>query len=39
MTKISLAMIARNESEKIKRSLDSIQEYVDEICITDTGST
>jgi len=39
MPKISLAMIARNEADKIKRSLDSIQEHVDEICITDTGST
>lgn len=37
--KISLCLIVKNESQKIQRALDSIQQYVDEICITDTGST
>jgi glycosyltransferase involved in cell wall biosynthesis len=36
---ISLNMIVKNEASKIKDALDSIQEYVDKIYITDTGST
>ena len=39
MTKISLCIIAKNEEKNIKECLDSIQSHVDEICITDTGST
>lgn len=37
--KISLCMIVKNEEDKIKNCLDSVQQYVQEICITDTGST
>lgn len=36
---ISLNLIVKNEEDKIKKALDSIYKYVDEICITDTGST
>ena len=37
--KLSLAMIVKNEEEKLARCLDSVRQYVDEIVITDTGST
>jgi len=37
--KLSLAMIVKNEEEKLARCLDSIKKYVDEIVIVDTGST
>jgi len=36
--KLSLAMIVKNEEEKLARCLESIKEYVDEIIIVDTGS-
>ncbi|WP_231574796.1 glycosyltransferase family 2 protein [Paenibacillus sp. FSL R7-0273] len=36
---LSLAMIVKNESEKIGRCLRSVQSVVDEIVIVDTGST
>lgn len=35
---ISLCMIVRDEAESIHRCLDSVQPYVDEINIVDTGS-
>jgi glycosyltransferase involved in cell wall biosynthesis len=37
--KLSLAMIVKNEEEKLARCLDSVKDYVDEIVIADTGST
>lgn len=37
--KLSLAMIVKNEEEKLARCLDSVKNYVDEIVIVDTGST
>ncbi len=39
MSRISLAMIVRNEADKIARCLSSVRDYVDEIVIVDTGST
>lgn len=36
---ISLCMIVRNEEKFLAQCLDSIKDYVDEICIVDTGST
>ena len=39
MPTISLCMIVRNEEMHIARCLDSVAELVDEIIITDTGST
>lgn len=36
--KLSLAMIVKNEEEKLARCLNSVKEYVDEIVIVDTGS-
>lgn len=36
---ISLCMIVKNEESVLKRCLTSIQDYVDEIIIVDTGST
>lgn len=36
---ISLAMICKNEEGQIGNCLESIQDYVDEIVIVDTGST
>lgn len=36
---ISLCMIVKNEEENIVRCLKSVQDYVDEIIILDTGST
>lgn len=37
--KICLTMIVKNESSIIERCLDSMKEFVDCICICDTGST
>lgn len=37
--KLSLAMIVKNEEEKLARCLNSVKAYVDEILIVDTGST
>ncbi|WP_310830508.1 tetratricopeptide repeat-containing glycosyltransferase family 2 protein [Paenibacillus pedocola] len=36
---LSLAMIVKNESEKIGRCLQSVRSIVDEIVVVDTGST
>ncbi|MGN9167467.1 glycosyltransferase family 2 protein [Paenibacillus jamilae] len=36
---ISLVMIVKNEANTLKRCLDSVVKYVDEIVIVDTGST
>lgn len=36
---ISLCLIAKNEESNIKNALDSVEKFVDEICVTDTGST
>jgi glycosyltransferase involved in cell wall biosynthesis len=36
---ITLAMIARNEAEKIGRCLESVRDAVDEIVLVDTGSS
>ncbi|WP_337960802.1 glycosyltransferase family 2 protein [Caloramator sp. mosi_1] len=36
---ISLCMIVKNEENNIAKCLNSIKDYVDEIIITDTGST
>lgn len=36
---ISLAMIVKNEEEKLARCLSSVKEHVDEIVVVDTGST
>ncbi|MGG1664384.1 glycosyltransferase family 2 protein [Brevibacillus sp. NRS-1366] len=36
---LSLAMIVKNEAEKIGRCLESVKSLVDEIVIVDTGST
>src|SRR5688572_9415748 len=36
---ITLAMIVRNEEEKLGRCLDSVKDHVDRIAIIDTGST
>lgn len=38
-TTLSLCMIARNEGERIGRSLESVQGVVDEIIVIDTGSS
>jgi len=35
---LSLVMIVKNESEKLKRCLDSVKDLVDEMIIVDTGS-
>ncbi len=37
--KLSACMIVKNEAAMLKRSLDSIQNLVDEIIVVDTGST
>ncbi|WP_169908085.1 glycosyltransferase family 2 protein [Metabacillus halosaccharovorans] len=37
--KISLALIVKNEENHIKKCLDSVENFVDEIVIVDTGST
>ena len=39
MSKLALVMIARNEERAIKRALDSVRPYVDEMIVVDTGST
>lgn len=39
MLRISLCYIVRNEAEKLRRSLASCAEAVDEIVVVDTGST
>ncbi len=39
MTTISLCMITKNEAALIKDCLESVQDFVDEIIIVDTGST
>ena len=36
--KISVAMIVRDEEENLRRCLDSVQSFADEIVIVDTGS-
>lgn len=36
---LTLTMIVKNESEKIKRCLESAKSFVDDIVIVDTGST
>lgn len=36
---ITLCMIVKNEEKVLKRCLDSIKDYVDEMIIADTGST
>lgn len=36
---VSLCLIVRDEEKKIKTCLDSVHQFVDEILITDTGST
>lgn len=36
---LGLCMIVKDEEENIKRALSSVVHYVDEVCITDTGST
>lgn len=36
---LSLCMIVKNEEDTLERVLNSAKDYVDEICITDTGST
>ncbi len=36
---LSLSMIVRNEEDRLKICLDSVRNFVDEICILDTGST
>ncbi|HOJ48433.1 MAG TPA: glycosyltransferase family 2 protein [Bacillota bacterium] len=37
--KLSLAMIVKNEEEKLARCLNSVKDHVDEIVVADTGST
>lgn len=37
--KLSAVLIVRNEENTIKRCLESIKDYVDEIIVVDTGST
>lgn len=37
--RLSLAMIVKNEEEKLARCLQSVKEYVDELVVVDTGST
>jgi glycosyltransferase involved in cell wall biosynthesis len=39
MEKISLVMIVKNEEKNLEKSIKSIEKYVDEIVIIDTGST
>ncbi|MGL4848723.1 MAG: tetratricopeptide repeat-containing glycosyltransferase family 2 protein [Clostridium sp.] len=39
MIEISLCMIIKNEENILKRCLDSVKDFVDEIIIIDTGST
>ncbi len=36
---ISATLIAKNEKHNVGRCLDSIWEWVDEVCVVDTGST
>jgi glycosyltransferase involved in cell wall biosynthesis len=36
---ISLCMIVKNEEETLKRTLESVKNYVDEMIVVDTGST
>jgi glycosyltransferase involved in cell wall biosynthesis len=38
-TKVMLNMIIKNESKTIERCLESVKDWVDGICICDTGST
>ena len=37
--KISACWIVRNEAEKLRQSINSVKEYVDELIVVDTGST
>ena len=37
--KISACWIVRNEAEKLRLSINSVKEYVDELIVVDTGST
>ncbi len=39
MIPISLCMIVKNEEKNLRKCLDNIKDYVDEIIIVDTGST
>lgn len=39
MTKLSLVMIVKNESESIEKCLESVKNVVDEMIVVDTGST
>lgn len=39
MTRISLAMIVRDDEATLEECLKSVRDHVDEICICDTGST
>jgi glycosyltransferase involved in cell wall biosynthesis len=38
-SRISLCMIVKNEEHCLRRCLDSVRDYVDEMIIVDTGST
>ncbi len=38
MKTLALAMITKNEAEKLRRCLESVKNYVDEIVVVDTGS-
>ena len=38
MSSLSLCMIVRDESDTIRRCLNSIKDIVDEIIVVDTGS-
>lgn len=38
MNTLALAMITKNEAEKLRRCLESVKDYVDEIVVVDTGS-
>jgi glycosyltransferase involved in cell wall biosynthesis len=39
VVKVMLNMIVKNESKTIERCLDSVKDWVDGVCICDTGST
>ena len=39
MTRLSLAMIVKNEEERLAHSLGSVKDLVDEMVVLDTGST
>lgn len=39
MNRVSLCMIVKNEEKNLRRCLQSVQGYVDEIIVVDTGST